>query len=103
MPPASDTKSDDERRGESITDTKSMESPARSDELRGDSINDANSNEKRPHTDKEKTAESTQDDPPAAPFSPMHEVAFVFVICMAQFLSLAGLGQSIAPLNIIGR
>ncbi|KAF2482551.1 hypothetical protein BDY17DRAFT_251335 [Neohortaea acidophila] len=80
-----------------------MESPARSDELRGDSINDANSNEKRPHTDKEKTAESTQDDPPAAPFSPMHEVAFVFVICMAQFLSLAGLGQSIAPLNIIGR
>lgn len=37
------------------------------------------------------------------PFSPLHEIAFVFVICMAQFLALAGLSQSIAPLGIIGQ
>lgn len=37
------------------------------------------------------------------PLSPVHEVAFIFVICMAQFLSRAGLSQSIAPLPIIGR
>ena len=35
--------------------------------------------------------------------SPAREVLFIFVICMAQFLSLAGLAQTIAPLSIIGR
>lgn len=38
-----------------------------------------------------------------APFSPSREVLFILVICMAQFLSLAGLAQSIAPLEITGR
>jgi len=40
---------------------------------------------------------------PIAPFSPSREVLFILVICMAQFLSLAGLAQSIAPLEIIGK
>ena len=39
----------------------------------------------------------------AAKLSPIHEAAFIFMICMAQFLALAGLAQSIAPLGIIGR
>ena len=38
-----------------------------------------------------------------APFSPSREVLFILVICMAQFLSLAGLAQSIAPLEITGK
>lgn len=37
------------------------------------------------------------------PFSPVREAIFVFTICMAQFLALAGLAQSIAPLLILGR
>lgn len=40
---------------------------------------------------------------PALPFSPRHEILFIFMVCMAQFLSLAGLAQSIAPLELIGR
>lgn len=31
-----------------------------------------------------------------------HEILLIFMICMAQFLSLAGLAQTIAPLGIIG-
>jgi len=34
-------------------------------------------------------------------YSKQHEIAFIFVVCTAQILSLAGLGQSIAPLHII--
>ena len=37
------------------------------------------------------------------PFSPVREAIFVFTVCMAQFLALAGLAQSIAPLPILGR
>jgi len=44
-----------------------------------------------------------EDGAPATPFSPRHEMLFIFMICMAQFLSLAGLAQSIAPMDIIGR
>jgi hypothetical protein len=44
-----------------------------------------------------------EDGVPAIPFSPAHEMWFIFTICMAQFLSLAGLAQSIAPMEIIGR
>lgn len=39
---------------------------------------------------------------PASPFTPLREIAFISTICMAQVLQLAGLGQSIAPLHIIG-
>lgn len=42
-------------------------------------------------------------DTESAPFSALHEVAFIWMICMAQFLALAGLAQSIAPIAIIGR
>lgn len=46
---------------------------------------------------------SPEGEAPEVPLSPMHEIAFIFVICMAQFLALAGLAQSVAPLGIIGR
>ncbi|KAL9056375.1 MAG: hypothetical protein Q9162_002966 [Coniocarpon cinnabarinum] len=39
---------------------------------------------------------------PENPFSPMRDAAFIFTVCMAQFLSLAALAQSVAPLLIIG-
>ncbi|RMY51076.1 hypothetical protein D0863_14694 [Hortaea werneckii] len=48
-------------------------------------------------------AELPTEEPEAATFSAIHEIAFIFMICMAQFLALAGLAQSIAPLGIIGR
>lgn len=35
-------------------------------------------------------------------FSPIHETAFIAVVCCAQLLTQAGLAQSIAPLHIIG-
>jgi MFS family permease len=38
----------------------------------------------------------------AQTFSPIREVVFVFVICMAQFMTQAGLGQCLAPLTLIG-
>lgn len=40
---------------------------------------------------------------PGASFSKVHEIFFIITICMAQFLSLVGLAQSIAPLQIIGQ
>lgn len=51
----------------------------------------------------EEQPEPTGDAEPGIGMSPIHEVAFIFMICMAQFLALAGLAQSIAPLGIIGR
>lgn len=36
------------------------------------------------------------------PFSGIHEIAFIFIVCLSQFLALSGLAQSIAPLHIIG-
>jgi len=54
------------------------------------------------NSDREK-AEHPTEQPEAAAFSAIHEIAFIFMICMAQFLALAGLAQSIAPLGIIGR
>ena len=44
-----------------------------------------------------------EEDCPVVPFSPSREALFILVICMAQFLSLAGLAQSIAPLEITGK
>ncbi|KAF2105118.1 YOR378W-like protein [Rhizodiscina lignyota] len=47
-------------------------------------------------------------DPVATPattgpgFSKLHEVAFIINVCLAQFLSLAALSQTVAPLPIIG-
>ena len=54
------------------------------------------------NSDREK-AEQPTEEVEAATFSAIHEIAFIFMICMAQFLALAGLAQSIAPLGIIGR
>ncbi|PWY88326.1 MFS general substrate transporter [Aspergillus heteromorphus CBS 117.55] len=34
-------------------------------------------------------------------FSPLHEFAFVFVVCMSQFMTQAALGTVLAPLDII--
>ena len=53
---------------------------------------------------------SPSPDPPSTPalaqlqplnISVFHEILFVGVVIMAQFLGLAGLGQSIAPMHII--
>lgn len=52
---------------------------------------------------KEEQAQPEGDTTPNIGMSPVHEMAFIFMICMAQFLALAGLAQSIAPLEIIGR
>lgn len=43
--------------------------------------------------------------PPASVFastSTPHEIAFIVIVCLAQFLALAGLSQTVAPLPIIG-
>lgn len=53
--------------------------------------------------DVEKTASPNEKDATATPFTLPREILFVATICMAQFLSLAGLAQSIAPLPILGR
>ncbi|EME43602.1 hypothetical protein DOTSEDRAFT_54370 [Dothistroma septosporum NZE10] len=50
----------------------------------------------------EKGKDTLEEDTPDVLLSPIHEIAFIAIICMAQFLSLAGLAQSIAPMNIIG-
>lgn len=56
--------------------------------------------------DIEKELSQDQNTPPAnhapLPFSGIHEIAFIFIICLSQFLALSGLAQSIAPLHIIG-
>ena len=46
--------------------------------------------------------ESAEPKPERPPISLPREIAFVLTICMAQFMTLAGLGQAIAPLHIIG-
>ncbi|EAW12876.1 MFS transporter [Aspergillus clavatus NRRL 1] len=38
----------------------------------------------------------------AQSLSPLRETLFIFVICMAQFMTQAGLGSQLAPLTIIG-
>ncbi|KAI9815765.1 MAG: Low affinity NH4+ transporter [Pycnora praestabilis] len=40
--------------------------------------------------------------PSAPPISLPHEIAFIAIVTMAQFITQAGLGQAIAPLHIIG-
>lgn len=87
MPPAATTRS-------SIDSAKSR---SEHDKERDGSLENDKAADAAPGSDGEENAAES------APFSPMREIAFVFVICMAQFLSLAGLAQSIAPLNIIGR
>nr|POE88448.1 drug resistance protein [Quercus suber] len=53
--------------------------------------------------DGEKSSLRPEEHSPNISFSLAREVAFIFTICMAQLLSLAGLAQSIAPLPILGR
>lgn len=40
---------------------------------------------------------------PAPVFSGLHQVAFVFVVCSAQLLSLGGLNQTVAPVLILAK
>lgn len=49
------------------------------------------------------TEKAQQLPPPAAHLSKIREIAFIILVCMAQFLSLAGLAQTVAPLLIIGQ
>lgn len=70
--------------------------------------------ESPPRISTESQQTSTRDDEPGLPpleqiqshltipQSLLHEAAFVAVLCMAQLMTQAGLGQTIAPLNIIG-
>lgn len=37
------------------------------------------------------------------PFSLVHEIAFVFTMCLSNILTQAGLSQTVVPLNIIGQ
>lgn len=74
----------------------------------GDVKSDASSNDPEAQQQSsppsaEKEEKHDEEEAPATPFTPVREVLFVFAICMSQFLSLAGLAQSIAPLPIIGR
>ncbi|CAK4026504.1 hypothetical protein D0861_00252 [Lecanosticta acicola] len=73
------------------------------DPHRNDSTEEKNLAKSPTRSDDEEKAQPNGEESAPAPFSPGHEIIFIFVICMAQFLSLAGLAQSIAPLNIIGR
>lgn len=38
---------------------------------------------------------------PLVRFSKLHDASFIFIICLGQMLSLAGLALSISPLQII--
>lgn len=40
--------------------------------------------------------------PPPLKWSKLHEYAFIFNVCLAQFITLAALAQTVAPLAIIG-
>jgi hypothetical protein len=40
--------------------------------------------------------------PPPPNWSKLHEYAFIFNVCLAQFITLAALAQTVAPLSIIG-
>lgn len=59
-----------------------------------------------PSEDAEK---KTEDSPPAnkpspaLPFSFLHEIAFVIILCSSQLLTQAGLGNTLIPLHIIGQ
>lgn len=44
----------------------------------------------------------SKDGPPAKPaMSHIHEIAFIFIVCLAQFLSLGGMNQTVAPVMIL--
>jgi hypothetical protein len=70
------------------------------------------SNESMKENLSEKTAISGPSSPPpgqpgppgqqAPQWSKTHNVAFIICVCLAQFLSLSGLAQTVAPLLIIG-
>lgn len=45
---------------------------------------------------------SPREDLQGLPFSFIHEVAFVILLCSAQLMTQAGLGNTLAPLHIIG-
>ncbi|KAI5356518.1 Putative major facilitator superfamily, MFS transporter superfamily [Septoria linicola] len=76
-------------------DAKSRSDIEEKHHIHGTSLDDAQGEAKQ------ETSET--DDAQTPPFSPVREVAFVFTICMAQFLALAGLAQSIAPLPMFGQ
>ena len=43
-----------------------------------------------------------KDDPPSLPFSFLHEIVLVMLLCSSQLLTQAGLGNTVALLHIIG-
>ena len=50
----------------------------------------------------ESVSSSSEDGPPREPgMSQIHEVAFIMIVCLAQFLSLSGMNQTVAPVMIL--
>jgi len=65
-----------------------------------------NRGEDVPNEDAEKqTGDSppAREPPPGLPFSFLHEIAFVIILCSSQLLTQAGLGNTLIPLHIIGQ
>lgn len=90
------------RKTPSMTDTSGSFEDQRSDSK--PSLDDVEATPGGEKVDEHDEKHSSPDDGvPPAPFSLPREIAFVLMICLAQFLSLASLAQSIAPMEIIGR
>lgn len=51
----------------------------------------------------EEGAHDDQKSEPSLKWSPLHEVTFIAIICSAQLLTQAGLGQTVFPLHLIGQ
>lgn len=50
----------------------------------------------------ESVSSGSEDGPPRKPgMSQIHEIAFIMIICLAQFLSLSGMNQTVAPVMIL--
>ena len=50
----------------------------------------------------ESVSSGSEDGPPRKPgMSQIHEIAFIMIVCLAQFLSLGGMNQTVAPVMIL--
>jgi hypothetical protein len=50
----------------------------------------------------ESVSSGSEDGPPRKPgMSQIHEITFIMIVCLAQFLSLSGMNQTVAPVMIL--
>ncbi|KAK3313612.1 major facilitator superfamily-domain-containing protein [Apodospora peruviana] len=49
----------------------------------------------------EQGSRATTPSPPRPLFEQIHEISFIFILCLAQFLSLAAMNQTVAPVLIL--